>query len=123
MAQIAVTTGSEWGLTERFVSGSALKNQCNKTVCRCAVCSMFEHRRHSRAARNTAIRKTKYKKSVDFIGSPSKGLAIMLLLQRRDEVEELLDQPSNVIVQLVPEFVRNRQVSGALRVHQQMALF
>ncbi len=38
---IGRTTVHEWSPAERFVSGSALKIQCNKAACRCAVCSSF----------------------------------------------------------------------------------
>jgi len=57
---IGRTTVYEWSPAERFVSGSALKNQCNKAVCRCAVCSSF-YRSFNSCQRKKYRHKEKYR--------------------------------------------------------------
>jgi hypothetical protein len=65
-----MTTGTEWGTAERFVSGSALANQCNKVVCRCAVCSAFYRAFVSRQRKKTVTKEEKSQPILDYLESP-----------------------------------------------------
>ena len=71
LRSVCSATIYEWSPAERFVSGSALKIQCNKAVCRCAVCSPFYRNFHVYAnAGNTIPNEKMPKPLLDFIGSP-----------------------------------------------------
>jgi hypothetical protein len=75
LRSVCSATIYEWSPAERFVSGPALKIQCNKAVCRCAVCSPFDRNFHIYAnAGNTITNEKMPKPLLDFIGSPCRTI-------------------------------------------------